>query len=372
MDKNKIDIKTGIHSPLISVLIPVYNVEKYLEECLDSVVGQTLKDIEIVCIDDGSTDGSGRICDVYADKDPRIRVFHKENQGVGLTRNLAIDEAEGEYVCFLDPDDAYPDSHILEKLYKAASENDALIAGGSFSQLNESNGVLQTEFKYPFEGYTFKEEGFIDFDDYQFNYGFHRFLYHRKFLNKNGIRFPDYKRYQDPPFFLNAMLCAGKFYAIPDITYRLRIGHKDHVAMWKDKRKVNDAIRGIAEVLRISAENHLKGLYLIAEGQLKRHTNIFADLIQRQQIENGKLQKDILNIKSEYSRVRAERDKLEIKLRNKKKELIDIKNNHKEFDIKKYIKYKILSKITLGKMRERHKQKYQIQKSIYSSMKEGI
>ena len=87
---------------LISVIIPVYNVEKYLRRCVESVMLQTYKDIEILLIDDGSTDRSGRICDELAHKDIRIHAFHKENGGVSSARNLGIERACGEYICFKD------------------------------------------------------------------------------------------------------------------------------------------------------------------------------------------------------------------------------------------------------------------------------
>lgn len=89
----------------ISVIIPVYNTEKYLRECLDSVLAQTFTDFEVLVINDGSTDSSGKICDEYAEKDSRIKVFHKENGGVSSARNLGLDHAKGEWICFVDSDD---------------------------------------------------------------------------------------------------------------------------------------------------------------------------------------------------------------------------------------------------------------------------
>jgi glycosyltransferase involved in cell wall biosynthesis len=86
--------------------VPVYNAEKYLERCLDSITGQTLREIEIVCVNDGSTDGSSAILDEYAQKDPRLIVFHQENKGPGAARNTALDNAKGKYILFCDADDA--------------------------------------------------------------------------------------------------------------------------------------------------------------------------------------------------------------------------------------------------------------------------
>lgn len=93
--------------PLVSVIIPVYNVRPYLRESLDSVLAQTYQNLEILIIDDGSTDGSGEICDEYQQKDPRIRVIHQENRGLSAARNAGLDRMTGEIVAFLDPDDAF-------------------------------------------------------------------------------------------------------------------------------------------------------------------------------------------------------------------------------------------------------------------------
>lgn len=90
---------------MISVIVPVYNVEPYLRKCLDNVINQTYRDLEILIVDDGSTDDSGRICDEYAEQDERVRVFHTENRGLSCARNLGLDEAQGEWIGFVDSDD---------------------------------------------------------------------------------------------------------------------------------------------------------------------------------------------------------------------------------------------------------------------------
>lgn len=90
---------------LISVIVPVYNVENYLCKCVDSIINQTYNNLEIILVDDGSTDGSASICDEYVLKDSRVKVIHKENGGVSSARNIGIAEASGEYICFVDSDD---------------------------------------------------------------------------------------------------------------------------------------------------------------------------------------------------------------------------------------------------------------------------
>ena len=107
---------------LISVIIPAYNVEKYLSRCLDSVCGQTYKELEIIVIDDGSTDATAQISDDYAAADPRVKVVHKKNGGVAAARNTALDMVCGAYVAFADADD-YMEPDMLEKLYAAMNEH---------------------------------------------------------------------------------------------------------------------------------------------------------------------------------------------------------------------------------------------------------
>lgn len=111
-----------MHSPEISVIVPVYNVEKYLHRCIDSLLAQTYTDFELLLIDDGSTDASGRICDEYAGKDSRVRVFHKENGGASSARNHGLDNASGEWLAFCDADD-WISPYMFEELLTTA-END--------------------------------------------------------------------------------------------------------------------------------------------------------------------------------------------------------------------------------------------------------
>ena len=115
--------------PAISVIVPIYNVEPYLGECLDSLCGQTLRNIEIIGVDDGSTDGSGALLDEYAAKDKRIIAVHQKNAGVSAARNAGMRLARGEYLAFVDGDD-WMDADFLQKLYTMAQEYGADIAAG--------------------------------------------------------------------------------------------------------------------------------------------------------------------------------------------------------------------------------------------------
>lgn len=126
----------------VSVIVPVYNVEKYLARCLDSLLGQTQPDIEILVVNDGSTDTSGRIVDEYAQKYPdRIRAFHMENEGVSAARNRGVAEAEGKYLTFVDSDD-YVTVDYLELMVEAAEKNHADLVVQGFRMVDESGNVL--------------------------------------------------------------------------------------------------------------------------------------------------------------------------------------------------------------------------------------
>lgn len=118
--------------PMLTVIVPVFNVASYIEECLQSLESQTYQDLEIILVDDGSTDCSPRICDEHAEKNPRIRVIHIRNQGVSHARNTGIDAAEGKYIYFMDADDLLSDSRTLEKLMKFAEDPDVDFIASKF------------------------------------------------------------------------------------------------------------------------------------------------------------------------------------------------------------------------------------------------
>lgn len=124
----------------VSVIIPVYNVESYLPRCIDSVRNQTEKDIEIILVDDGSTDACGKICDRYAEKDSRIKVIHQQNGGLGAARNTGIQAAISPYILFADSDD-YVDVDLVEKAYRAAEAHKADIVMFGYNRVHEDGRV---------------------------------------------------------------------------------------------------------------------------------------------------------------------------------------------------------------------------------------
>jgi len=131
-------------SPVISVIVPVYKAENYLHRCVDSILAQTFTDFEVLLVDDGSPDRSGEICDEYAQKDDRVRVFHKENGGVSSARNVGIDNAHGEYTIHADPDD-WVEPNMLEELYKKAQEEDADMVICDFYMNKQSKQIYKSQ-----------------------------------------------------------------------------------------------------------------------------------------------------------------------------------------------------------------------------------
>ena len=129
-------------SAKVSVIIPVYNVQDFLAKCIESVINQTINDIQIILVDDGATDNSGQICDEYAKKDKRITVIHKQNQGLGFARNTGLDVANGDYIFFLDSDD-WILPYSIKELYEIAKQNNADIVCYNFFKVYDRN---QNEF----------------------------------------------------------------------------------------------------------------------------------------------------------------------------------------------------------------------------------
>lgn len=240
----------------LSIIVPIYNMEAYLPQCLESIIQQTLQEIEILCIDDGSTDNSEEILKSYSSQDNRIKVLKQDNQGVSKARNRGIDEAEGKYVIFMDPDDWYPDNEILEALYMAAQRHGVSIAGGSFMDYHD--GIYNEEFPKRYYGYHFEKEGVIDYEDYQFDFGYQRFIFEKSMLTENGIYFKNYVRYQDPPFLVQAMIAAKRFYGMNRPSYCYRYGHTE--IRW-NKEKVCDLLCGISDNLDISKKYGLRRLH---------------------------------------------------------------------------------------------------------------
>ncbi len=130
----------------ISVIVPVYNMEKYLSRCMEALLAQTYRNLEIILVDDGSKDSSPAMCDEYAAKDSRVKVIHKENGGSSSARNMGIEAATGEYIGFLDSDD-YPDGDMYETLYRVIKEKDTDVAQTMSKDFDEEGNLVKDAYK---------------------------------------------------------------------------------------------------------------------------------------------------------------------------------------------------------------------------------
>lgn len=276
----------------ITVIIPVYNMQEYLEECLDSVVTQSLRDIEIICINDGSNDNSAAILRAYEGRDTRIKVIDQKNRGVAAARNTGIRAAGGKYVVFMDPDDLYPADDVLESLYTAAEENHVAAAGGCFSDFGPDGRESRPEDyqNYSLSGYLFEKDGIVEYKDYQFDYGYHRFVYNRKMLIDNKIFFPNLVRFQDPPFMVRALSRAGRFYALNKVTYRYRLNYK--VLDWNEQR-VTALLTGLEMNLDFALENRYRELYKLV---VKRIVNDYRGMIYEKFKISAQIEAQVLGI----------------------------------------------------------------------------
>ena len=179
----------------VSVIVPVFNVGDYLSTSLDSILNQSLEDIEIICINDGSTDDSLKILENYAKKDNRIKIISKENEGQGTARNVGLDNACGEFISFVDADD-FIKKDMLEKLYnKSVNGNLDLVMCKVSSFDNETHVIDDNLWYYSLKCFSgFKKEVFNNLDTKEFTSLIsvtpYNKLYRRSFVEKNNIRFP--------------------------------------------------------------------------------------------------------------------------------------------------------------------------------------
>lgn len=258
--------------PRVSVVIPVFNAEKYLAECLDSVLGQTLRDIEVLCVDDGSTDASPRILAERAARDGRIRVISRENAGAGAARNVALDAATGDAVAFMDPDDYYPSCDVLERLMAALAGSGCDMAAGTMRRVPEDDpraakfnaGFARTK--------AFPHEGVVTIGEYQSPFRYTCYIYRRLFLDANGIRFPAWRRFQDPPFLARCLIAAQRFSAIGNCVYCYRLPEVGKSVDWAADgcSRLREFLGGFAELLDIAEKANCARMYKEAAAAFAR------------------------------------------------------------------------------------------------------
>lgn len=233
--------------PKISVIVPCYGVDKYLDRCMDSLLNQTLQDIEIILVDDGSPDRVPQMCDQYATKDSRIKVIHKENGGLGYARNSGLDLATGEYVAFVDSDD-YVDTNMYHLLYDKAINNDAdaVFCGfkmegmrGNWRDSKEVDtisvfkGPSLTNFMLDMVASAPKEP-----NERKYYMSVWHAIYRREIINKYDIKFISEREVasEDIPFQVDFILNASKIIYIPYNLYYYCLNSNSLTATYKSEK----------------------------------------------------------------------------------------------------------------------------------------
>lgn len=223
--------------PTISVVVPVYNAEPFLEEALSSILNQTFKDFEVLCVNDGSSDNSFKLLNEFANKDPRVKIINKPNGGCGSARNMGLDFAHGDYIYFFDPDDyVLPDA--FEKLYKNAVKNDSDLVMFKIARFRDGESVDYSIPGFDFDK-LFKNTDFNNFTfdyhdikDYVLNSSFAPWskLYKKEFIDKyDDFRFDLGVAFDDVPFHVKSLIRASKISFVPEFFYHYRLSNPNSV-----------------------------------------------------------------------------------------------------------------------------------------------
>lgn len=248
----------------VSIIIPVYNVEQYLRQCLDSVVNQTLKDIEIICIDDYSSDNSLQILEEYAKKDDRfIIIKNNNNLGCGVSRNKCLKIAKGEYIGFVDPDD-WLETDMFEKLYNSAKENNSDIAISNYIRFDEETNTYKDAkyFRKIKDNYKLayiknikpkhKKKEFLIENLLAMGMGVTYKIYKRSFIEDNNIKFQEIRYMEDVEFNLYAFLKVKVISYIDEILFYYRI--RKSSIMRSDKDRTDESFEVFDNIYRILHE----------------------------------------------------------------------------------------------------------------------
>lgn len=245
--------------PAISVIVPVFNPGEYLDECVDSILSQDVDSLEVIFVNDGSTDNSLESLKDYAQRDNRIRVISQFNCGAGAARNRGIEAARGVKLAFIDPDDRYPSTTVLSSLAQGLDASPYSMCGGSFAIL-ETDGRINTDFPFCQANYRVANERDVPASEVWSDYGWIRFMYDSTLFDDEEMRFPQLNWYEDPVFFLKAVLKSGGYHEIPNEVYLYRYGYKK--TDWTPGR-TRDLLRGIASNLRLSYEGGMFEAYAL-------------------------------------------------------------------------------------------------------------
>lgn len=232
----------------LSIIVPVYNVEKYLPKCLESLIKQTLKDIEIICVNDGSIDNSLAILKEFASKDSRIKIIDNQHQGVAKTRNTGIEQSTGEYIGFVDSDD-YIDIDFFEKLYNSATKSNSDIAIASILKHKNLFNIYNAKYTKEETAITIQDKIKLCEDKKHFFFYAWNKIYHSGFIKENNIKFSEGQIYEDVMFAIKALYYSNKIISVYGTKYHY-IEHENSLTKYKDKtgEKEHDLIKAYSDL----------------------------------------------------------------------------------------------------------------------------
>ena len=216
----------------VSIILPAYNVEKYLSKCIESIIKQTYKNIEIIIIDDGSTDNTYAIAEEYSKIDKRIIVFYQENSGSGPARNIGIEKSTGDYIMFVDPDDWIDKHMISDYIYLQSKFETDIILSGYYENYFINNDVKITEKKLNkkyLKNQLLVRENYLELFLEEAICAPTRILYKKEIIDKNHIRFPDLRRSQDIVFNYRYFNCIKSLYVTEKVYYHYRIQSSNYL-----------------------------------------------------------------------------------------------------------------------------------------------
>ena len=193
----------------VSVIVPVYNGEKFIEECIKNVLNQTLEEFELIIINDGSTDNTLDICKRNSEIDKKIRIINQENEGVSSARNKGIEQSNGEYICFVDCDDKIEDNY-LEELYNTCEENNVKISCCTIESIDNKGNIISSRFME--DGYYKKIDALDELFKFRgLNWGPYGKLFHKSLI-KGNLKFPNLHVYEDLSFVYKAIYSSEGIY----------------------------------------------------------------------------------------------------------------------------------------------------------------
>ena len=226
-----------MNEPLVTVIVPVYNVERWLEQCLESVASQTYTHLEIIVVDDGSTDGSATLCDQWAERDSRIKVIHKPNGGLSDARNAALDVAQGEFITFVDSDD-FVDVRCVELLLNALNDNpNCDIAVGHWQEFDDGTEPTPKQTDAKTRVFTPQEAALDIFYQKSLTHSAWGRMFRRHFFDgEHAVRFPVGMLYEDLAVIMPLLDQASGVVFIPDVIYFYRKRQSSIIGTFNKRR----------------------------------------------------------------------------------------------------------------------------------------